>query len=188
MNKNTQQKKRRRDARDGYLFFLFLIITQLYSPHHPSEMATSCRESFSYECKTNPAVPPNKIRRGNKEELGNSTCNYRGLSQTEFLPLDYGAIRAVPDPLWFLKPRKSFPAQDLSDDIVGICFFSGFVDSIETIRLSRVSKRFRSIASKQVKHLDLRRCTKLDKKKIQNIVSRFQNLSVSEKDLSDFKW
>lgn len=124
--------------------------------------------------------------------LGNdSNCNYkdfRGLSQTEFLPLDYGAIRAVPDPLWILKPHKSFPVQDQSDDILGVCFFSGFVDSYETIRLSRVSKRFRSVASKQVKHLDLRRCTKLDKKKIQNMVSRFQNLTVSEKVLSNVLW
>jgi hypothetical protein len=149
-------------------------------------MATSCRESFSYECKPTQEAPRKKIRRGNREELGDSPCNYRdlrGLSPTEFLPLDYGAIRAVPDPLWFLKPHQNYPVQDLSDDIIGICFFSGFVDSLETIRLSRVSKRFRSIASKQVKHLDLRSCTTLDKKKIQNIVSRFQNLMVSEKVL-----
>jgi hypothetical protein len=153
-------------------------------------MATSCRESFSHGYyRPTRGAPPNKIRRGSKEEPAASTCNYsRGSLQTELLPLDYAAIRAVPDPLWFLKLHRSFPVQDLSDDVLGICFFSGFVDSIETIRLSRVSKRFRFIASSQVKHLDLRRCIKLDKKKIQNIVSRFQNLTVSEKFLSYVCW
>jgi hypothetical protein len=135
-------------------------------------------------------APPKKIRRGNKEELP-TFKNYRdlrGLSPREFLPLNNnnnnGASRAVPDPLWFLKPHKSFPVQDLLDDIVGTCFFSGFLDSIEIIRLSRVSKRFRSIASQQVQHLDLRGCTKLDKNRIQNMVSRFPNLTVSENFLS----
>ena len=66
----------------------------------------------------------------------------------------------------------------LSDDALGTCLFSGFLDTFETARLTLVCQRIRQLAHEKVQKLDLRRCTNLTPQHLETIVSCYYNLTV----------
>ena len=97
---------------------------------------------------------------------------------SDFLPLDHAKKAAA-----MYEQRVLFSAaadtNKLTDDALGLCFFSGFLDTFEVLRLTKVSKRIRDIAFKQVTMLDLRNCEQITPTDIASIASSFQNLTVS---------
>lgn len=77
------------------------------------------------------------------------------------------------------KPEEHSPLELLPDEVLGMCFFSGFVDSIDIItNVANVSKRTSQVASKSVKMLDLRALPKLKASHVASIASRHGNLSL----------
>lgn len=73
---------------------------------------------------------------------------------------------------------KPNPLDMLPDEVVGQCFFSGFVNSIDIIQnVTMVSKRTRQVANKSVKMLDLRALPKLEASNVASIVARHGNVS-----------
>lgn len=70
------------------------------------------------------------------------------------------------------------PIEMLPDEVLGKCFFSGFVNSMDIIaNMTYVSKRTTEVARKSVKMLDLRALPQLTAADIQTIVRRHANLS-----------
>lgn len=70
------------------------------------------------------------------------------------------------------------PIEMLPDEVLGKCFFSGFVNSMDIITsVTYVSKRTTEVAHKSVKMLDLRALPKLTAADIQTFVRRHANLS-----------
>jgi len=81
------------------------------------------------------------------------------------------------------RPPASFPILDamLSDDLVGNCFFSGYLDTFETVRLTAVCKRFQAVSRQSVRQLDLHGLSEaggLNPSLIARLVSRFPCLEV----------
>ena len=162
--------------------------------------STSCRSSFEEEeeeeghAKANNTSPPRKIRRSAaaaaaSESFPGSTAmrsvrSYAsrapyfattplGFAANEFLPLKGSDLN-----MQSRKNLQQIEANKLSDDALGMCLFTGFLNSFEMVRLRSVNKRICRIASKQVHKLDLRKCENLTPVDIQNIVSSFHNLTV----------
>lgn len=134
--------------------------------------------------------PPAKIRKGlNSKSCDIFLAEILGLDPKIFLPIQHAATKAVAVAGKRLKQlettQNQVAVEGISDDVLGICCFSGYLNSFEAARLCQVSKRFRSIARKQVERLDMRNCRHLDQPQIQNIASNFQNLRVS-RDLVEF--
>ena len=74
-------------------------------------------------------------------------------------------------------PQPS-PLEMLPDEVLGTCFFSGFVNTIDIItNVTMVSKRTREVAAKSVKMLDLRALPKLEAHHVAAIVARHGNVS-----------
>ena len=155
---------------------------------HPTAMATSSsyRSSLSWCSRKEGESPPKKIRKtfetssieSEKRVVFTPSAPYYvttplGFSPNEFLPLDYAE-----------KSKRKRPTRlditKLSDDALGMCLFTGFLDSFEMARLRSVNQRIRRIASKQVRKLDLRKCEQLDASNISHIVSSYQNLTVRD--------
>jgi hypothetical protein len=97
-----------------------------------------------------------------------------GFCINEFLPLNEPAKK---------EPKQNkcvnFNIEKLSDDMLGMCLFNGFLDTFETNRLMVVNKRIRNIGLCQVQHLDMRRCETLTTEQVANIAASFQALTVS---------
>jgi hypothetical protein len=69
----------------------------------------------------------------------------------------------------------------LSEDVLGRCLYSGYLNSMETVRLGRVCKKWRSMARRSVSQLDLRRLSArglLDQCQMKRLVSCFPHLTV----------
>jgi hypothetical protein len=150
----------------------------------------SCRPSFQGVKihRSDREVSSTKIRKTEVaplENKGNGEIAGMTGGQSEYFALEYSR--------YFLPQTHSeasyrtnlvakgvvFPLKKLSDDILGMCMFSGYLDSAEMARLTRVSRRIRSIARHRVKQLDLRSCMQLHKTHIRSLVSHYQNLEVS---------
>ncbi len=153
-----------------------------------SKADVTTRASFSTsspDSNVERSSPPSKIRRtsasvstssaipkSTPQSVLDCSMNFCGFGPSEFLPI-VGRKYRVPETL---DPRIS---DTLCDDALGHCLFSGFLNSFETVRLSSISKRFRTIASYQVNRLDLSRCPDLRADDLMSIVGRFPNLKVS---------
>lgn len=183
---------------------LYYILFHLPSPYYQMATARSYRSSFDESiCReAREESPPNKIRRGYESVKAHSSfsstapyrrigslrryCTYDnapyrittplGFGPNEFLPLNYQQTLETEK---IKKTRKLLDVNKLSDDVLGMCLFSGFLDPSETARLRLVSKRILSIASEQVKVLDLRKCKNLTPFHVESIVESFRNLTVS---------
>jgi hypothetical protein len=69
----------------------------------------------------------------------------------------------------------------LPEDVLGRCLYSGYLNSMETVRLGRVCKKWRSMARRSVYQLDLRRLSArglLDQCQMKRLVSCFPHLTV----------
>jgi hypothetical protein len=69
----------------------------------------------------------------------------------------------------------------LPEDVLGRCLYSGYLNSMETVRLGRVCKKWRSMARRSVSQLDLRRLSArdlLDQCQMKRLVSCFPHLTV----------
>jgi hypothetical protein len=76
------------------------------------------------------------------------------------------------------EPEKQSPLELLPDEVLGKCFFSGFVDSIDIVNsVTNVSKRTLAVANKSVKMLDLRALPKLEASHVASIARRHGNVS-----------
>jgi hypothetical protein len=76
------------------------------------------------------------------------------------------------------EPEKQSPLDVLPDEVLGQCFFSGFVDSIDIINnVANVNKRTLAVANKSVKMLDLRALPKLEASHVASIARRHGNVS-----------
>jgi hypothetical protein len=84
----------------------------------------------------------------------------------------------VVEPTKVQEEPKPNPLEMLPDEVLGKCFFSGFVNSIDIItNVTMVSKRTRQVANKSVKMLDLRALPKLEAHHVAAIVARHGNVS-----------
>jgi hypothetical protein len=156
-------------------------------------MVLVCRLSFQENCTVNGSpgeYPPTKVR---KSSAGSSKCwkndpkpevpayqdTYQaitplGFGINEFLPLDITRTTG--------SDKKSSTLDllnTLSEDVLGMCLFNGFLDTFETARLMVVNKRIRKTGRNRVQHLDLRRCEKLTAGHVANIATSLLNLTVS---------
>eukprot|EP00980_Cylindrotheca_fusiformis_P004277 scaffold918_cov126-Cylindrotheca_fusiformis.AAC.56 len=154
-------------------------------------MVVVCRTSFGVETSPAGESPPRKKRKTTVEsshrgddtgKFRTTTCSdaYRvisplGFGPSDFLPLDHASKTK--------KCNRNKICEDLdlvdtlSDDVLGRCFFSGFLDTFDTARLMMVNKRIRRAGFQKVHLLDLRRCENLTSSHVSYIASSFSNLT-----------
>lgn len=141
----------------------------------------SSRSSFDENCQKENKSPPSRLLKSiegsyNDYYYERFLTTSLGFSRSEFLPL---TSKKIDSSSCKNSESRKFNSDGLSDDVLGLCLFSGFLNTFETARLACVNKRVRKIAASQVKQLDLRNCHHLTKAHIETIASTFQNLSVS---------
>jgi hypothetical protein len=154
-------------------------------------MVVVCRLSFQDNCDGSPGeYPATKVRKASvgsserwkndpKPEVPAYQDTYQaitplGFGVNEFLPLDFTMTKE--------SDKKSATLDllsTLSEDMLGMCLFNGFLDTFETARLMVVNKRIRKTGRNRVQHLDLRRCENLTAGHVANIAASLLNLTVS---------
>ncbi|KAL3936592.1 MAG: hypothetical protein SGBAC_008122 [Bacillariaceae sp.] len=148
-------------------------------------MVSVSRESFSARYNGSPAGmrPPGKVRKTSKDRKEDCssvfssayfTCTKLGFGVNEFLPL----VPNQEDPKVTEHTSSSLNIDTLSDDVLGKCFFNGYLDTFETLKLTLLNKRTRRVGLTQIQHLDLRKCKNLTVDEVSKISLVHQNLQV----------
>lgn len=143
------------------------------------------RSPEDHEVHEGRSQPPSKIAKTKNSHCyrGSSSTDYfrvvdcftnvYGFAPNEFLPL---VPPSAPLPVPALDPLML--TSTLSDDALGKCLFSGYLDTFETVQQASLSKRFALLASTHVPRLDFSRCRELTVSNVQSVVRRFPNLKV----------
>ena len=137
--------------------------------------STSSSASSSFSSRETPSTNSSTKRNSSDKKVG---LPYRYSSVfTELAPLDH-----YPKLAQMNKQRQRFQetvdTEQLSDDVLGKCLFSGYLDTLEVLKLSTVSKRIQSIAKDKVKMLDLHNLPMLTPTNVATLVSNFPNVTV----------
>ncbi|CAJ1963709.1 unnamed protein product [Cylindrotheca closterium] len=143
--------------------------------------------SRSFRCNGSPISEcrPSKVRKTSRNSSSSSSSSSekpRAVVPSTYFPstkLGFWANEFLPMALHEPKvTKKSCPVgiTMLSDDILGKCFFNGYLDTFETLKLTSLNKRTRRVGLTQIQHLDLRKCKNLTVDQVTITALVYQNL------------